>query len=545
MNKFVNKVAYNLLISILLSFLFIAVEQTYRVYNDILNFNITSKAVLEQILINFLIVSLLSKRAIFITYSIISVLVWFQLLHFSYFGTWIFPLEYYLFFTKFQETYDTFKTTLDITILPSLSVFILLFLIFFIVKNLKKDRLKIPFLSYILLALLVLLPLKTFLKDSKKGHRPNVEYYPLKNTVNTLSYLFGNIMPKKLSGKSGFEQKIIETPTLSTLNPNVNIIMIMGESLNRNFMSLYDYKIKTSPYLDSLKNKKNFLYKKAIASGVVTDVSIPSFFNMIKKPDGTPQILTTNTCLFKMAKNNGFNTQYYSAQAQDQLAQLKSYLCLKWIDSYVDGTAKTKDVDKPALDEFLLETIDKIDFSHPSFTVLHQRGSHTPFVEDYPKEFNKFTKENTQDKSISQNTLEYQNSIYYTDFVLSKIISKIQNKTNRPTYFIFTSDHATNVGDKDRKGHGRLDYDSIYQVPFFMYSINNAQDISSKFSNFEYISHYQISQLLSSLMGYKFEGTVFNKKEEYYVNDSDISGLSGYLELTFDKNNKQIKKLIE
>ncbi|PHR70381.1 MAG: hypothetical protein COA66_12410 [Arcobacter sp.] len=545
MNKNINKVAYNLVISIFISLLFITVEQTYRIYNDILMFNITIKAILEQILINFIIISLLSKRAIFITYAIISVFVWFQLLHFSYFGTWIFPLEYYLFFTKFQETYDTFKTILDITILPSLSVAILLFLIFIIIKNLKEDRLKVPFLSYILLALLIFLPLKTFLKDSKKGHRPNVEYYPIKNTVNTLSYLLGNIMPKKLSGKSGFEQKIIETPNISINNPNVNIIMIMGESLNRNFMSLYDYKIKTTPFLDSIKNENNFLYKKAIAAGVVTDVAIPSFFNMIKKPDGTPQILTTNTCLFKMAQNNGFTTHFYSAQAQDQLAQLKSYLCLKWVNKYIDGTSKTMDIDKPALDEFLLETIDKIDFSEPNFVVLHQRGSHTPFVEDYPKEFNKFTKKNTQDKNISQNTLEYQNSVYYTDFVLSQIIKKIKTKTKRPTYFVFTSDHATNVGDKNRNGHGRLDYDSIYQVPFFMYSINNAKNISNKFSDFEYISHYQISQVLSVLLGYKFEGRFFNKKETYYVNDSDISGLSGYLKLTFDKNNQQIKKLIE
>ena len=101
------------------------------------------------------------------------------------------------------------------------------------------------------------------------------------------------------------------------------------------------------------------------------------------------------------------------------------------------------------------------------------------------------------------------------------------------------------MGDKDRRGHGRLDYDSIYQVPFFMYSINNAKNMTNRFGDFEYISHYQISQLLSVLLGYQFEGKVFNKKETYYVNDSDISGLSGYLELSFDKNNNQIKKLIE
>ncbi len=539
------KVTYSIFLSILITILFITVEQTYRIYNDILVFNLNIKSFLEQIILNFLIISILSKRAIALTYVLLSILLWFQLLHFSYFGTWIFPLEYYLFFTKFQETYDTFITVVDITIVPTLLVLIMIIIIYSLIMKFDKKRLKVPFLSIFLILFIIFLPLRVYVKDSRKGHRPNVEYYPIKNTFTNISYLLGNIMPKKISGHTGLEQKLVKTPSISFNNPNVNIVMIMGESLNRNFMSLYDYKVQTTPFLDSLKNNKNFLYKKAIASGVVTDVAIPSFFNMIKRPDGVPQIITTNTCLFKMAKGNGFKTHFYSAQAQDQLSQLKSYLCPKWIDSYVDGTSVTKDIDTPALDEFLLSTIDKIDFKQSNFIVLHQRGSHTPFKADYPKEFEKFTKENSKDKSISQNTLEYQNSVYYTDYVLSQIIKKISQKSSKPTYFIFTSDHATNVGDKNRNGHGRLDYDSIYQVPFFVYSINNARNINKEFSSFEYISHYQISKVLSSLMGYKKEDFKFNKKEPYFVCDSDISGLSGILELTFDENNKQIKKLIE
>lgn len=58
--------------------------------------------------------------------------------------------------------------------------------------------------------------------------------------------------------------------------------------------------------------------------------------------------------MFKMASENGFDTYFYSAQSQDQLAQLKSYLCPKYINHYTDGTAVTHDVDTPALDEFLL-----------------------------------------------------------------------------------------------------------------------------------------------------------------------------------------------
>jgi len=545
MKKIYKNILYNLTISLLISLLFITTEQIYRIYNDILVFNLTPKSFAEHLIINFLILSLMSKRAISITYAILITFVWFQFMHFSYFGTWIFPLEYYLFFTKFQETFDTFKTVATIGIVPTTLMAIVSIGIYFILKNLKDDRAKIPYLGIILIIFLISMPVKNFIKDSKKGARPNMEYYAIKNTVTTLSYLFGNIMPKKLSGNSGLEQPIVETPTIIEKNPDINIVMIMGESLHNQYMSLYDYKIKTTPYLDSIKNSPNFIYKKAIASGVVTDVSIPSFFNMIKKPDGVPQIISTNTCLFKMASKNGFETYFYSAQAQDQLAQLKGYLCPSYIDNYIDGTAKTKDVNTAALDMFLVETIDKIDFKKSNFIVLHQRGSHTPFKVDYPKKFEVFTKENTTDKTILQNTLEYQNSILYTDYVFSKIIEKIKSKTDKPTYFVFTSDHATNIGDSSRHGHGRLDYDSVYQVPFFVYSINGAKNITDKFTKFDYISHYQISKMLSYLMGYENKYKKFNKKEDCFVCDSDISGLAGILKLSFDENNTQIPKILK
>ncbi|MCD6172254.1 MAG: sulfatase-like hydrolase/transferase [Sulfurimonas sp.] len=545
MKKIYKNILYNLLIALLISLLFITTEQIYRIYNDILMFNLNAKTFAEYLIINFLILSLTSKRAIIATYSLLITFIWFQYMHFAYFGTWIFPLEYYLFFTKFQETFDTFKTVATIGITPTILMGIVTLGTYFIIKNLKDTKLNIPYLGIILIIFLISMPVKVFIKDSKKGARPNVEYYPIKNSITTLSYLLGNIMPKKLSGHSGLEQTIVNTPKLINKNPDINVVMIMGESLHREYMSLYGYKIKTTPFLDTLKDSPDFLYKRCISDGVVTDVSIPSFFNMIKKPDGVPQIISTNTCLFKMASNNGFTTHFYSAQAQDQLAQLKSYLCPKYIDNYIDGTAETKDVDTPALDRFLLGTIDKIDFSKSNFIVLHQRGSHTPFKIDYPPEFEIFTKENTADKSILQNTLEYQNSIIYTDHILSEIIKKIKSKTTKPTYFVFTSDHATNIGDTNRNGHGRLDYDSVYQVPFFVYTINGAKSIKDKFSEFDYISHYQASKTLSYLLGYENKYEKFNQKENYFVCDSDISGLAGILKLSFDENDKQIPKILK
>ena len=54
----------------------------------------------------------------------------------------------------------------------------------------------------------------------------------------------------------------------------------------------------------------------------------------------------------------GNYTYFDSAQAQDQLAQLKSYLCTNFIDDYFEGTNLTKDTGIPVFDEYLIKKID-------------------------------------------------------------------------------------------------------------------------------------------------------------------------------------------
>lgn len=529
----------NILLALIITILFISIEQFYRIYNDILTFNLTMKSFFEQLLINLLIVSIISRKAILIVYTILALFVWFQLIHFSYYGTWIFPLEYLLFFTQFEEVLGTFTTVLNITVIPTICIIILLSSIIYTLNKFEINRIKIPYLSIILIIFILFLPLRIYIKDDyKKNNRPNFEHYITKNTILTLSNLFGNILPKKISGHSGLEQPVVDTPLIQNKNPNINIILIMGESLNREYMSLYDYKFNTTPFISSLKSDNNFIYKNAIGSGVLTDIAIPSFFNMISKPDGIPQILSSNTCLFKMAKENGFNTYFYSSQSQEELKGIKSYLCTKHIDTLKDGTYFTKKKDTASLDENLAKVLDEIDFSKPSLVTLHQRASHTPFLDYIPKDFRPFNKNNTYE--IEQNTIDYLNSIKYTDSVIEKIVNKLKEKSKLPTYIIFTSDHATNIGDNNRNGHGILDNESIYKVPFFIYSINTNNDLKNNFDDFSYISHYQISNMVSKLLGYETNYNIFNKKEDYFVCGNDLTGLGGFIKISFDENGEII-----
>ena len=384
---------------------------------------------------------------------------------------------------------------------------------------------------------LVFLPIKIFIKqDSRKGSRPDMEVAPILNGVNTLSYLFGRILPNKILNRSNLRQKIVPPLKIKVNNPHINIVIIMGESLTANAMSLFDGFANTTPRLDKLKSDSHFFYEKAFSSGSMTDISLPSFFNLLYQPDSTEQIVSTNTCLFKMAKNNGFTTYFYSAQSRDWLKYITCYLCPQWIDYYSDGEEVTKNIKKGTYDKFLLQKLDSIDMTKPSFIVLHQYGSHSPYDKRYPKEFEYFPPKDSLSK--------YKNSVYYTDFIVTSIIEKLKKKSKKPTYLFFTSDHGEGI---DRySGHGNLNDPNQHEVPFIYYVINddlNKTEIEKYQGNGVFTSHFEIAKMVAEKLGYdvtslrKFNG-------EYVVCGRDISGADGYLKIKVDNNGSMSRQII-
>lgn len=520
---FIN-LKYNLTTATYLSIVFLAAEQLFRLSHSLLTFNLDFHKISVQFAITFIASLLVSKRAIYSIFIFISFLMLMQFLHFNYYATWIFPLEYILVFTKFTETLSTFSTVLEITLIPLLIISIMSLFIFFILKKMNDKRVTIPYLSFILILFLAFLPLRVYIKEnSKKGARPNIEVSTMVNGIETLGFLFGRIIPQKISGNSDLTQEVKPTPKIIMDSPDVNIVVIMGESLTHSMMSLYGAKDNTTPRLDALSKDTGFTKQIAFTSGIVTDVALPSFFNMLYQPDSREQILSTNTCLFKMAKDNGFETYFYSAQSRIGLAYIKSYMCFNSVEHYLDGTHDTKKKKQNALDQVLLDRLELVDFTKPSFIVLHQIGSHSPYGLRYPESFKKFKSTgNRYDHGA------YKNSILYTDYIVSEIIKRLKEKTDKLTYVFFTSDHGE--GTDEHAGHGNLKLASNFEVPFILYRINDTQGYSPNSLKQKYTSHYEISKLVADRLGYDIS-SMKQDKQKHYICGKDLSGVAGCLNI--------------
>jgi lipid A ethanolaminephosphotransferase len=94
--------------------------------------------------------------------------------------------------------------------------------------------------------------------------------------------------------------------------------------------------------------------------------------------------------------------------------------------------------------------------------VLHQKGSHGPaYFRRYPQEFERFTPvcRSVEFERCSRDAIvaAYDNSILYTDYVLSRTIDMLRalsREDNLDTAMLYFSDHGESLGERNLYLHG-------------------------------------------------------------------------------------------
>jgi len=253
------------------------------------------------------------------------------------------------------------------------------------------------------------------------------------------------------------------------------------------------------------------------------------------------QIISTNTCLFRMAKESGYQTTFLSAQSGDFLKGIYNYLCPKYIDEYKDGfeIGGKEGFNLAILDHQLLDHLSHLDLTKNNLIVLHNRAPHSPYNLTYPPEFSKYPTEGvtTQEKMINS----YDNAILYIDSFVAKVVSHLEKNSSKPFYVFFTADHGESLGEGGRFGHLQL-YPEQYTVPFWVYSSIDEDPIIEELQReSRYFTHLETNHMLSYLMGYG--DSLLSPQKETMVIGPDIEGFGGYLKLELEGTEIRIANL--
>lgn len=248
-----------------------------------------------------------------------------------------------------------------------------------------------------------------------------------------------------------------------------NVVFIIGESLQRNFMSLYGYYLPTTPNLQALEQSGNLIaFSDVVSPGAKTNDVLKYVLNFGNYESEKQRPWSANLDIVNLARLANYETFWISNQERYGQWAVASGASAQMTD-HSDFTNQIP-VYKYAysLDEVMLPSIKNFksgakrsplarkDESSAAeaggtqkkdkFFILHLMGSHPSYEFRYPKSFAKFSAADISreplDDGQKKELAHYLNTVAYNDFIVSEIY-KIFASDN--TLIVYFSDHAQSL----------------------------------------------------------------------------------------------------
>lgn len=267
----------------------------------------------------------------------------------------------------------------------------------------------------------------------------------------------------KLGIRSGKNQNIIVQPLgtdakvantgSGNRKPRLTIV-IAGETARAESFSLGGYKKNTNP---ELARQDITYFSDTSSCGTITAVSLPCMFSVYTRDEYTHEKGLETENLLDVLKHAGVHVEWW-----DNNTGHKSVA-----DRVTSEALSTSDNPKYCKNGECLDGIflDKLDtwmsgITQDTVLVMHQLGSHGPaYYLRYPDEYRRFTPD-CQSAEFSKCSREeilnaYDNSIAYTDHIISSVIDRLRDKQDKlDTSLIYMSDHGESVGEFGLYLHG-------------------------------------------------------------------------------------------
>ncbi|TXQ87176.1 phosphoethanolamine transferase [Escherichia coli] len=226
-------------------------------------------------------------------------------------------------------------------------------------------------------------------------------------------------------------------------------VLIVGESVRVDNMSLYGYTRSTTPQVEA-QRKQIKLFNQAISGAPYTALSVP--LSLTADSVLSHDIHNYPDNIINMANQAGFQTFWLSSQsAFRQNGTAVTSIAMRAMETvYVRG-----------FDELLLPHLSQAlqqNTQQKKLIVLHLNGSHEPACSAYPQSSAVFQPQDDQDAC-------YDNSIHYTDSLLGQVFELLKDRRASVMYF---ADHGLERDPTKKNVYfhgGREASQQAYHVP--------------------------------------------------------------------------------
>jgi lipid A ethanolaminephosphotransferase len=310
--------------------------------------------------------------------------------------------------------------------------------------------------------------------------------------------------------------------------------MVLGETARAQSFSLNGYNKPTNQFTD----KQGVVsFSNMHSCGTATAVSVPCMFSRLDKDNYDKRIATSQQNALDLIHLAGADVLWIS----NNNGSCKG-VCTRVKNLQVDISKTNPLCDGEfCFDEALLEPLRKKlnNLTHENtLIVLHMIGSHGPtYFKRYPIEKRVFSpdcqRSDIQNCSEEQLINTYDNTIAYTDFVLSKVITKLSELAETDdveTSLLYVSDHGESLGESGIYLHG-LPYtfapEAQTHVPMVYWNDQMQTDFNlaclGAFAN-EYITHDNIFDTLLSIMSVR--STVYKAASDPFIQCKSQSAIA-------------------
>jgi len=251
-------------------------------------------------------------------------------------------------------------------------------------------------------------------------------------------------------------------------------VLVIGESARAKNWQLFGYDRKNSPELTKKQNEI-IKFSNTVSGGYITAIAVPLIITRATADDY--KRVYSEKSVISAYKEAGFKTYWLSNQ--NDFEKIGMFARESDEQFYLPSNytfSKNVNLDMelvPYLQKILNKNEKKV------FIILHTLGSHYNYAARYPDAYDKFKPSSKTDvinptdyskKEIIINS--YDNTILYTDAVISKIIDLIK-ETNSVSTVTYISDHGEDLFDDERKLSQHINSvpsEYVASIPYFIWS---------------------------------------------------------------------------
>ena len=231
------------------------------------------------------------------------------------------------------------------------------------------------------------------------------------------------------------------------------IVLVLGETARAANFQLNGYGRPTNPLL-SKQDIMNF--PNMLSCGTSTAVSLPCMFSHLRRTWFNPADAKFTENLIDLVRQGGYDIVWLdnNSGCKGVCDRVPTESMLKNNNAkYCDGTY--------CMDEVLLDGFESrlAGVKRDTMIVMHMMGSHGPtYYRRYPDRFRKFVP-TCDDADLGKCTRQeiintYDNTILYTDFVLSSAIDSLKKFPRLESGLVYVSDHGESLGENNIYLHG-------------------------------------------------------------------------------------------